>query len=520
MVGRAGSVALRAGAWPLAGFVFGVICTALPLLMHLQLPLVDLPNHIARLHVATLGPEAPLSDYYRYTASWVPNAAIDLLWRGLDFPLDATRFAQLVMVSYAVNFIASAMVLARVVQGRWTLWSAAAALVVYSAPFMWGFQNFVWSLPFCLYGLALWLGAERRGLALRLAVFLPYGLMIYLMHFFAFGFLWVLVIGRELQVLIERGRWRDARGWGRFGVLMLPFIVPLVWLFVTLHAAGPAEQGTKTAYGVELVYRFEMLVAPLWADNAKDFPLLNALAIVGLLLLALVFSRLLPGRGPRLIVARPLRGAVLALALAMCAAPTWLNGVAQVHIRAPMLLCALLFAATRWEGLSPRLATTLALVFALVIGARGLAFERFAARYEAEVQDMFALTRSLPEGARLLSARAPGRMMEKRLWHIEALNVAQRDVFVAGLFQGVHALQVRKKWKAYTHPQLFPLDIRLLTSPEDGEELPEFARDWTHKFTDLLLLDPIPAQFAPLLERPDLHRVASQGRFTLYHIAP
>lgn len=497
---------------PFLAFTFGVLFTALPLLLHPYLPLVDLPNHIARLHIAETGNEGPLSRYYLYTASLVPNAAIDLLWRIFGYPLDAVRFANLVMVTYAVNLILSSMVLARVVHGRWTVWSAASALLVFNAPFFWGFQNFVWALPFCLYGFALWLVLQDRPIWLRIAIFLPLAAILYLMHFFAFGFLAILVLGREIQVIRERpanARFRVLRLFG----LMLPFVLPVLWLAITLHGAGPSPAGSRTEFGT-LLNRLWMFASPLHSPSTGDAPALWFLAMFGLALLALVFSRLFSVRGPQLVLAPQLRGATLALALAMLVAPSWLNGVALVDIRAPVVLSVLLIAGTTWHALAPRHAVLLAAALVLLIGARGVAFERFAARYESDVQDMLTATETLPAGARLLPVRGPGLQFDLRLAHLQGLLVDQRDVFVPTLFQGVHAMRVRPEWISSTHPALFAIDIRIVLDQASARVVPEFARDWERKFTHVLLMDPV-----EIPDDPRLERIASTGRFTLFRIA-
>ena len=498
---------------PMIGFVFGAICTGLPLLVHLYLPLVDLPNHIARLHIAETVGTGPLSRYYTYSNSLVPNSAVDFLWAGLGHPYGAIRFANLVMASYTVNMILSVMVLARVVHGRWTLWSAASALLVYSGPFFWGFQNFVWSLPFCLYGIALWLLLERRATWLRLAVFVPWASFLYLMHFFAFGFLAIALAGRELYTLFTPPD-RLLRGLAARVALMLPFILPVFWLVYSLDKPPSPTAGNMITFG-GLREHLMMLTSPLFAPNTAEFPALNQLAIAGLLLLAVVFSRQFSKQGPRLILNPLLRGPVIAIGLAAVFAPSWLNGVALVDIRAPALFCVLLIAGTSWQGLCARKATLLTMIFGALILARGVAMERFAAIYETDARNMLNVTETLPPGARLLPLRAPGKQRDTRFYHLQGLLVDQRDVFVPTLFQGVHALKLREEWHTSAHPALAAIDLRFIQDPAYYAMAPGFAQDWEHKFTYALLMDE-----TELPLNPQLERVSSQGRFTLFRILP
>ena len=92
----------RAGIWasavslPLLGFAGVALMVAIPILAHPYLPLVDLPNHIARHHVA-VALDGPLARYYSYHVSLVPNSAADLAFMLFGDPANPLRFAQLTM---------------------------------------------------------------------------------------------------------------------------------------------------------------------------------------------------------------------------------------------------------------------------------------------------------------------------------------------------------------------------------------------------------------------------------------
>ena len=502
--------------WPFLAFAFVIAFTAGPILLHKHLPLVDLPNHVARLHVAAAPEGGPLSAYYAYASALVPNAAADLIWRALPLEVDAARFAQLIMAVYAVNLVASAMLLSRVLHGRWSAWPAAAGLVVFSGPFFWGFQNFVWSLPFCLYGLALWLAMEgERWRRWRLAVFVPLAAMLYLMHLFALVILAVAVFGREAQrALTEEGPL--LRRGLRICVAMVPFALPIAWLAFTILTGPDGPGSSRTEFG-RLALRLVAFGSPLAAPNTAAFPVLDLLALLGLALLALCLSRIFSAEGPRLRLDPRVKGPAIALAVAAALAPSWINGVAMVHIRVPVLLVVLLLAGTAWQGLSARQVRLVAIAFATLIAARGLAFERFAAIYAGDIADMLVATETLPAGARVLPLRAPGLQGDRRFYHIQGLLVAERDVFVPTLFQGTHELSVRPRWADHAEPVQSSLDLRWILGEEAEAEprRPVFTIDWERKFTHALLLDPVDAA---LTSDPRLDPMAAAGRFTLFRV--
>lgn len=503
---------------PLLAWLFAVLCTTLPILAHPYLPLVDLPNHVARLHIAAMPSSSPLSQYYEYTAALVPNSAADLLWRALPAGVDPVRFAQLLMAIYAVNMVTATMVLGRVLQGRWSVWHATSALLVYSEPFLWGFQNFIFSLPFCLYGIALWcVMSERKAGLWRALVFIPFLLTLYLMHFFAFAILAIAVFGVEVQRLLsEEGP--ISRRIFALCLRMTPFALPVIWLAWTILSTSSGSGLDETGYG-RLSLRLWALASPMWAPNAAGFPLMNVTAYVGLAILALCLTRLCPGDGPRLVLSPKAKGPVIALAIAAALAPSFLNGVGYVHIRIPVLLVALLIAGTAWRGLSPRLTQLLFVGFVLVVAGRSVAFERFAAKHERDIQDMFSVAEQIPAGARVLPLRAPGRHLDARFYHIQGYLVYSRDVFVPTLFQGVHALRVKDEWQKHAEHDVFSIDLRLILDPNliTSSPPPIFTHDWEHKFTHAILFDRVDPS---VVDDPRLQPVASVGRFTLFRIHP
>ncbi len=97
--------------------------------------------------------------------------------------------------------------------------------------------------------------------------------------------------------------------------------------------------------------------------------------------------------------------------------------------------------------------------------------------------------------------------------------MAERDVFVPTLFQGVHELRVLDRWADHAEPVESAIDLRWVLQPELAADLarPVFTIDWERKFTHALLLD----RTAPeLTDDPRLEPVARAGRFTLFRIVP
>lgn len=504
---------------PLLGTILVVLLVALPILAHPYLPLVDLPNHVARLHIAvTEG--GPLAQYYSYKVGLVPNSAADLAFILFGDPSDPLRFAQLSFAFYAAALVISAMVLSRVVWGRWSIWPLAAGLVVYNGNFFWGFQNFLLTMPLAIAGLALWIGTEGRPPWQRLLLLVPLGSLVYLLHFFAFAFLAVAAFGREVQRLVEaRGRrWQQL---GEGALLALPFLPPSLWLLSDILFSPPSPVGNYSRFGgwLDLLVALRSVTV---GPTVNTLPLPNVLGDVALVAVLALLAPLLLRRGPRLVLAPPMLGPVLALAAGVLLAPSFLNGVALVNIRFPFAFCVVLFAASRWEGLPRRAAVALTVAVLALIGLRGLQFERGAAVHSAQMADLSETLTRLPSGARLLPL-FEGDWPEERFLHTQDYAVVQRDAFVPTLFQGVHAITVLPEWRTYSHPLLgiMSLDIALRPEPTtvyfEGFPPVEVLIDWRRKFTHVILLGKAEG---PGPEIPGLQPLANAGRFTLYEVLP
>lgn len=498
---------------PLLGFAFAVLCTALPVLLHLYLPLIDLPNHIARLAVAATHGTGPLAEYYEYSAGFVPNAAVDLLWLAIGTPGDPARFSQAVMAFYAVNMVAATMVLSRALHGRWMLWPAVSGLLVFNMAFYLGFQNFLVSLPFAIHAMALWLVMEGRAERLRWLIFIPIGLALYVMHLFAFAALAAALFGREVQRLIEEDGPLPRRLLMR-SLAMLPMLPPVVALAV-LMAENPGNGDLSyTTYG-GLISRWSALLSPTIQLKSTGLDWMRWVNMGSYAVLGMALLRILSTSGPRLVLDRRLYGPAAALFVLSMVVPHWLQGVAWLHIRFPIALFALLIGGSAWHGLSSGAGRALAVVLALSMAAKGVAFERFAASFDADARDLLALTESLPEGARILPLREAGWKADWRFSHIQALLVDTRGAFVPTLFQHVHGLQVKPEWSSHAHPALFSIDMRHAFDPPEGNFGPEFVRDWQRKFTHVLIMHP-GAPEAPQSDGVTL--IGERGRMALYRV--
>jgi len=508
----------------LATMALVVAGVTLPLLFQSYLPLVDLPHHVARLNIAAEFGDAG-STYYVATSELVPNSAVDIAWRWLGYPGDVLTFTWYVTLFCVLGLVAATMILAKVAHGRFTWWSAWAGFLAYNSAMIWGFQNFVFSAPFMLALLALWLHLETRSILVRAALFAPLVLALYVMHFFAFAAFSLAVFGREVQLILAAGRdWQS-----RFvssAILAAAFLPPLVLLALANYdtSGGYVIDGPDMAFidfggPAERVRAVFSAVGGAHVDNRLD--LFKTSGRLFLLLLAIAcLASLVRSRGPRLILSSRLLGPLAALGLASVLAPSALNGVVLVDIRLPFLALAVLLAATDWRGLSAVQNALLCLVLGGLLLARGYDLRSYSQDYGDHVEQLARATSGLPSGARLLSVRAgaEGNLEADALGRLSvAYVVVWHDAFVPFLYQGAHAFEVKQQWLPIT--QRFGIDptVGNLRDADMGVEVEgfQFLRNWRQDFTHLLVRDGLDATIAA---DPGLSRIGAAGEFTLYRI--
>src|SRR5580658_873254 len=118
-----------------AAFIVLLAIVAVPLFSTVLPPLVDYPNHLARLHLIAEGGNA----FYAVRWAPLPDLAADLIVPVLArvMPLELAGKLFLLLIS---ALIAGGVVwLNRVATGRWRLWPLLGFLLLYNRILLWGF---------------------------------------------------------------------------------------------------------------------------------------------------------------------------------------------------------------------------------------------------------------------------------------------------------------------------------------------------------------------------------------------
>src|SRR5665213_360337 len=400
-----------------------------------DIPLYDLPNHIARQHIL-FGDGAPGAAQY-YVAQWrlLPNLALDA-WVG--------AFHHLVSVDLAVRLFLAATVtqlfwgtiaLNRALFGPRSRFALVAASFAFNGPFLLGFVNLCFGLGMALWTMAAWIKWRDRGWALPLFAFLS--CLILLAHLFAFAIYAVIVIAFELGEL-QHG-WRAVR---REFLALLHLAAPAV-LYLGFM---PREVTRGAIYYLPWLEKFGALRSVLGFYNPQFDVVCLALLLLGGLLVA-----------ARVQLARAMMLPLAALVIADIGLPHQLGEGTFVDYRMPTVLALFLSASLGWregERRTRRVAESLVLLlFAFRMGAMLWQWHSWQPDF-AQYRAAFA---QLPEGAKLLplaeDPNALDPLQHPPLGHIAALAVSERGALIPDLFaeRGHQLLR-------YREPRLFDLN--------------------------------------------------------------
>jgi hypothetical protein len=384
-------------------------------------PLLDYPNHLARMHILLDGGRsADLARAYQIRWGLLPNLAMDAVVPMLAriLPLDV---AGRLFVGLALALMAGGVVLVhRSATRAWSFWPLAGFLLLYNRILLWGFVNYLAGLGVALIGLAAWLGLADRPIRRFWAVALAAAIS-YFCHLVAFGLLALMIGGVELPGLWAAFRARCYSTFARTIAAMLLPLLPPVLLWLAAWRPGPGDGG-GLAWANPL-RKFDLLFS-VFDDYSRPFDVGG----FALLVLALGFAF---WRG-WLTLDRRLGAALAVLVLAYLAMPARLLGGSGVDHRLPVMLFLLLVAASRPVGWSRRGGMAVGAALLALFFARMAVVEHFWLRADQIYRPILAAFDRLPRGTKLAVASGPGAVGagDLPLLHLPTYAIIAVDAFV------------------------------------------------------------------------------------------
>ncbi len=394
------------------------------------LPLIDLPDHLARAFILHTYDQVPIfQQYYEIQDSLLPNLALDLIVPGLLNWFDAYTAAKLFVSLLVALFVTGCHALGREIHGAPTWAAIPTAFFFYNWLLLYGMVNYAASLALFMIAAAIWLRFSKSltlfwGTAATLVACATY-----VAHLSGFVFLCVFAGMWTLAQVVEQRKVS--------GMHLLPLLPLLPGLagYATLQKGDVSQ--IEWATPVEKVAHFWTLFAgyATWTE-------------VGMLAGLLAVAALLYRYGTVTII-RPAAFAAAGLGLAFLLLPRdLLTGTdADTRFLPAAASVAVLAAVVRMPNRMARL--TYGLVLVLFIGRIG-AMTWYWQKADALGVEQRGLLRKLPEGSRLFSlvfrpAHRSDRKIVQPLAHLSGYATIDRQVIAGSTFtvKGQQPLQRR-----------------------------------------------------------------------------
>ncbi|MBP0465274.1 hypothetical protein J5Y09_15215 [Roseomonas sp. PWR1] len=510
-----------------------VVC--MPVLAVPVPPLLDYPNHLARLWLLAGGLERPALAAF-YEADWrnaFTNGGMDTLVVLLAPLLGGAEPAMRLMLALALVLPPlGAAALNRALFGGWRAWQVGFAVLAFNGILLAGFLSFMIGLGLALLAAAAEPALVRRAWLPRLVVRAAFGVLLIWMHALGLAFYLALLVGLAIGPSMRAalaGPRAIAAAAGRAALAVASAALPA---FLMLHLSGTpgpwdgaAEDDTLLRPWSGYAF-FEKVRALTTAFGTYEVPvdLAMLLAVLAVARWALAKDRLRVHGG--LLAAA---GGLLVLAIIM---PNTLGGTGWMDRRFPiMALLTFLAAMLPRVPAGRHLAVAAGLLLIVALRAAWMGWV-----WDARQADIAAVERAIapmPPGAALLVAyEFPGdrfaspvgryfpRGQMPTYEHLGALAVTRREAFVPTLFalRGRHVLRVLPPWDELALANGLGVAVTQLDDATAGDARP-YLRDWRRRFDYLLVLDgDHPGGGVRAAPTQGLARVAMEGFARLYRI--
>jgi hypothetical protein len=400
-------------------FAAAMVLVAVPLFSTVLPPLLDYPNHLARMHILAEGGDA----FYSVHWAALPNLAEDLIVPPLARVMPLDLAAKLFVVIMFALLAGGAVWLNRVAAGRWRLWPLLAFLLLYNRMFLWGFLNYLFGVGIALCGAALWLALERKPFWLRIPSSSLVALACFFSHIAAFGFYALMILGIEAAPAAAQLRTRQWPALGRRAVVIAAqFIAPLVLFF-----SGTREAAEETI-SYPVIWRKADLLFSVFDNYDRLFDIAGFGLLLGLFVALACMRRL--GFVPRL------GWAIGLVFLAYLLLPSQIYGGSGTDHRLPIAFFLLLVAATAPHFPSRRVAAAIGLCATLLLVIRLGVIERVWREADRVYSADLVGIDALPRGAKLAIVHPADLFHVAPVpeVHFAALAISRREAFVPTLF--------------------------------------------------------------------------------------
>jgi hypothetical protein len=399
------------------------ILLAAPFFLFRDIPLLDMPIHIAQEHILFDPALASAGKYYLYEWRLFPNMALDVMvyLLQLALPLDLAIKVFLGIIVLQLYWGVQAIAHALPAPGR--SFGLAAALFVYNGPLLMGFVDLSFGIGMALWVFALWLRYGRRPLAV-----IPFGLLASLIlfaHLFAFA-IYALCIGCYAAGLMFGAiRARDRQSLLLLCLSLLHLLAPLL-----LYRYGIAHDTAESLIVFSDIQHksWALLTLPGISDLIFNIVFL-ALSAVGLIFIL-----------RRLDIAKTMLPVLGGLLIAFIALPYQVALGTWVDYRVPTILTLCVIASLKWRVPQATLRPAEFVILLLFVTRISLLYSEWW-QWQPVYDEYRAAFQLLPVGTTLLPVGTHPDALQPAehppLTHIDALAVTERGAFVPTMLAGL-----------------------------------------------------------------------------------
>lgn len=390
-------------------------------------PLVDYPNHLARMHILVNGAQSEsLGRFYAVSWSVIPNLAMDIIVPALVnfMPLEIAGkvFVTLILALLATGSLA----LHYTIHKRFSPWPLLVFLFLYNGVFLFGMVNYLFGIGLCLWAIAAWIETGKYGHSARVVLFYATCVILFFAHLSAMGVYVLSVIAYEASLISRLRplpgnliRWLVLLIAGPLFLLAMLILLPRSTTNETLpFTYGPVAFALSQKLGaLELIVR----------NYVRVLDIATLGAVIWLVLFGLLTQRLH--------VDRVMRWPAFAIAIAGFCLPYQVMGSNFADARI-LVAGAFLFVCTTDLRAKPAHLALFGLVIVALFSGRMLILGNHWQGAEALHEQVSAAVDEIPRGSRLLavSVENPNEPYEAPGPHIAATAVIQRDVFLPSVF--------------------------------------------------------------------------------------
>ena len=437
---------------PREGLLLGLalaLISCLPVLVATYPQMVDYPAHLARYYVMLeRADNAFLQRFYEFDWKWSGNLAADLLIQPLAALVGlepAGRIiAGLVPLLTALGILSVEWSLRR----RIGLGSVLALCFVWSPSLILGFLNFGLAQAAALFAFAAWVRLE--GKRWRPLLFMPVGVLVWIMHVSGWGMLGILVFGYE---------WHRRKSLSAV-LAPWPLFLPFASLLLGTNPSGLPSYGPHMWVFKAAIWKQAMRDGIVWLDHAS-------LLLIGVVLAGSLILRRIDGR---------LGWAMAILLIGSIATPRHIFGGDLADAR--MIYSGLLVGCLALTWSVPR--WLLWLAPALFLARIAVTTDNWQ-RGSARTEQLLAAIDHLPPGARVANLV----VTNSAVWgyntqeHIGGYAVLRKNVLINAHFAvpGIHMIRLKDGGPNFRDPSQ-----RLLWRPDRPIDLsrwqPAQGMDW------------------------------------------